>query len=63
MIKLMESTKDEGNESAIRTDSKRSDQGWRNGGLDSRSFSNYGQARRYISPSNNNKELQKLNEL
>ena len=50
-MKLMESTKDEGNESAITTDSKRSDQE-RNCGLDGYSLSSSGQARRYISPSN-----------
>jgi len=50
-MKLMESTKDEGNESAITTDAEWSDQGGRNGCLDGYPLSSYGQARRYISPS------------
>jgi len=52
VMKLMESTKDEGNESATTTDDEWSDQGGRNGFLDGYRLSSYGQARRYISPSN-----------
>jgi len=52
VMKLMESTKDEGNKSVITTDSERSDQGRRNGCLDCCPLSSYGQARRYLSPSN-----------
>jgi len=52
LMKLMESTKDEGNESAITTDSEWSDQGGRNGCLDGYPLSSYGQARRYLSLSN-----------
>jgi len=51
-MKLMEITKDEGNESAITTDAEWSDQGGRNGCRDGYPLSSYGQARRYISPSN-----------
>jgi len=52
LINLMESAKDEGNESAITRNSERSDQGGRNGCLDGCPLSSYGQARIYISRSN-----------